>query len=154
IVGTAVACSRSARLVKPVPTLPSTPDAAEAFARVRATWEARTADPEPALDFIRRFPTDGAAPLAKVYLAFTYLQQGDLSKADSTLATLGELKPGATLDLATVARARSLRLNNAPQSALDLLRPLVGKVVDDADREIFLEELALTAIAAHDDYEA
>jgi hypothetical protein len=137
-----------------VPTLASTPEAAEAFVRVRENWEARKADPEPALDFIRRFPNDGAAPLAKVYLAFTYLQQGDLIKADSVLATLGELKPGATLDLATVARARSLRLHNAPQSALDLLRPLVGKVVDDADREIFLEELALTAIAAHDDYEA
>ncbi|HVJ89126.1 MAG TPA: hypothetical protein VM580_04930, partial [Labilithrix sp.] len=37
---------------------------------------------------------------------------------------------------------------------LDSLRPLVGKIVDDADREVFLEELALSAIAAHDDYEA
>ena len=54
----------------------------------------------------------------------------------------------------TVVGARSLRLHGAPQSALDNLRPLVGKVIDDSDREIFLEELALTAIAAHDDYEA
>ena len=148
------ACSRSAREPKPVPTLSGTPEAAEEFVRLRETWEMRKVEPALALEFIRRFPSDGAAPLAKVYLAFAYLQQGDLIKADSVLATLGDLKPGATLDLARVARARSLRLQNAPQSALDLLRPLVGKVVDDADREVFLEELALTAIAAHDDYEA
>ncbi len=120
------------------------------FAQVREGWEQRKVVPETVLDFLRRFPNDGAAPLAKVYLAFVYLQQNDLIKADSILTTIGEIRPGATLDLATVARARSLRLHNAPQSALDLLRPLVGKVVDDADREIFLEELALTAIAAHD----
>jgi hypothetical protein len=149
-----VACSRSSRGPKPVASLPHTPEAAEAFGPLREKWEQRKVDPEAALDFIRRFPADGAAPLAKVYLAFAYLDRGDLIKADSVLTTLGELKPGATLDLAAVARARSLRLHNAPQSALDLLRPLVGKVVDDADREIFLEELALTAIAAHDDYEA
>ena len=150
----AAACSRSARGPKPEASLSTTTQAAEAFAQVREGWEQRKVVPETALDFIRRFPNDGAIPLTKVYLAFAYLQQNDLIRADSILTTIGEIKPGATLDLATVARARSLRLHNAPQSALDLLRPLVGKVVDDADREVFLEELALTAIAAHDDYEA
>lgn len=111
-------------------------------------------DSASARDFLRRFPNDGAVPLAKVYLAFALIQEGALLQADGLLATLEELKEGATRDLATVARARSLRLHGAPQSALDILRPLVGKVVDDADREVFLEELALTAIAAHDDYEA
>ena len=149
-----VACSRSARQAKPVATLSTSPAGAEAFAALRAKWELRKLDPASASDFIRRFPNDGAVPLAKVYLSFAFLQAGDLSKADGTLTSLAELKPGATLDLANVARARSLRLHGAPQSALDVLRPLVGKVVDDVDREIFLEELALTAIAAHDDYEA
>jgi hypothetical protein len=149
-----VACARSARQVKPVPTLPSSPDAAAAFAELRSKWELRKLDSASVLDFLRRFPNDTAVPLAKVYLAFTFIQEGDLLKADSVLTSLADLKPGATRDLATVARARSLRLHGAPQSALDILRPLVGKVVDDADREIFLEELALTAIAAHDDYEA
>ncbi len=111
-------------------------------------------DPAIALAFLRRFPTDGAAPHAKVYLAFGYLEQGNLLAADSVLTALGDMKPGATADLASIARARSLRLQNAPRSALEVLRPLVGKVVDDADREVFLEELALTAIAARDDYEA
>ena len=151
----AAACSRGARQPKPVATLATTPLAAEAFALIHAQWEnQQKVQPDAILDFLRRFPNDGAIALAKVYLAFAYLQQSDLIRADSILSTLGEMKEGATLDLVTVARARSLRLHNAPQSALDLLRPLVGKVIDDADREVFLEELALTAIAAHDDYEA
>src|SRR4029079_7954721 len=99
-------------------------------------------------------PQDGAVPLAKVYLAFVMMDSGEVAAADGVLSAFDEMPPGTTRDLATVARARSLRLHGAPQSALDSLRPLVGKVIDDADREIFLEELALSAIAAHDDYEA
>lgn len=149
-----VACSRASRQPKPAATLPSSPEAAAAFAEVRETWELRKLEPATASEFLRRFPNDGAAPLVKVYLAFALLERNELIKADGVLSSLADLKRGATADLATVARARSLRLHGAPQSALDILRPLVGKVVDDADREIFLEELALTAIAAHDDYEA
>lgn len=149
-----VACSRSARQPKPAATLATSPQAAIVFAEVREQWEQRTLEPRSATAFLRRFPDDGAAPLAKVYLAFALLERGELLQADSQLSSLTDLRPGATADLAKVARARSLRLHGAPQSALELLRPLVGKVVDDADREIFLEELALTAIAAHDDYEA
>jgi len=149
-----IACSRSARQPKPVAALSTSPDAAEAFGALRGRWDLRKIDSASARDFIRRFPNDGAAPLAKVYLAFALIQEGHLLEADGVLTTLADLKEGATRDLATVARARSLRLHGAPQSALDILRPLVGKVIDDADREVFLEELALTAIAAHDDYEA
>lgn len=135
-------------------TLSSAPASAAAFARLRRAWEARRIEPQAVLAFLRRFPKDGAAPLAKVYLAFAYIEQGNLLAADSTLSSIAELRPGATADLATIARARSLRLQNAPKSALDLLRPLVGKVIDPVDREVFLEELALTAIASRDDYEA
>ena len=150
----AAACSRSARQPKPVATLSTSPDAATAFSALRARWELRKLDSVSVRDFLRRFPSDGAVPLARVYLAFALIQEGSLLEGDGVLTSLADLKEGATRDLATVARARSLRLHGAPQSALDILRPLVGKVVDDADREVFLEELALTAIAAHDDYEA
>jgi len=152
--GASVACSRSARQPKPIATLSTSPDGAAAFAALRGKWDLRKMDSASALDFLRRFPNDGSVPLAKVYLAFALIQEGHLLEADGILTTLDELKEGATRDLATVARARSLRFHGAPQSALDILRPLVGKVVDDADREVFLEELALTTIAAHDDYEA
>jgi len=150
----ASACSRAAREPKPAATLSTTPQAALAFTELHDRWEAGTVDVAAAADFVRRFPDDGAAPLAKVYQAFALIGDGKLIEADGILATLGDLRAGATRDLATVARARSLRLHGAPQSALDSLRPLVGKVVDEGDREVFLEELALSAIAAHDDYEA
>jgi hypothetical protein len=152
--GLGAACSRSARQPGPTATLSTSPAAAQAFAALRDAWDQRRLEPAVARLFLERFPADGAASLARVYLAFALLDRGALLEADGVLASLPELPPGATRELSMVARARSLRLHGAPQSALDLLRPLVGKIVDDADREVFLEELALTAIAAHDDYEA
>lgn len=154
VLGTGFACSRSARRPQPEATLASTPAAAVTFARIRDQWHERRVTKATLEDYIRRYPEDGATPLAKVYLAFVLIDANDVHGADGVLATLEELPNGATRDLANVARARSLRLHAAPQSALDLLRPLVGKVIDDADRELFLEELALSAIAAKDDYEA
>lgn len=148
------ACSRSGQRNRPVATLSTSPAAATAFAKLHDRWETGKMDTHAPNEFIRRYPDDGAVPLAKVYLAFALIDTGDLINADGVLASLSELRPGATRDLAMVARARSLRLHGAPQSALDNLRPLVGKVVDEGDREVFLEELALSAIGAHDDYEA
>ena len=134
--------------------LSSTPAAAAELGALREGWAERKLEREALEAFIARHPQDGGVPLAKVYLAFVMIDAGQLVAADGVLSSISELPPGTTRDLATVARARSLRLHGAPQSALDSLRPLVGKVVDETDREVFLEELALSAIAAHVDYEA
>ena len=128
VIAFSVACSRSARDVKPAATLASSPEAAGAFAQVHEKWEARKLDGPSASDFLRRFPNDGAAPLAKVYLAFALIEDGDLIRADGILATLAGLEPGATRDLATVVGARSLRLHGAPQSALDDLKQRLAQV--------------------------
>lgn len=151
---TASACSRVARTPRPVAALPSTPEAAAAHAVIRAQWEANKPDVASLEDYLTRFPKDGAATEVKLYLALVLLDRHQQSRVDSLLASLGDVPRGATKDLATIARARSLRLSGAPQSALDALRPLVGKIIDDADREVFLEELALSAIAAKNNYEA
>lgn len=134
--------------------LSSTPEAAAELGALREGWGERRLERQAVEAFIARHPRDGGVPLAKVYLAFVMIDAGQLVAADGVLSSISETPPGTTRDLATVARARSLRLHGAPQSALDSLRPLVGKVVDEADREVFLEELALSAIAAHVDYEA
>ena len=152
--GAAAACTRSAKKAQPVAALSKTPLAAAEFAPLREAWADRKLERNALDTFIARHPQDGAVPLAKVYLAFLLMDGGQLVAADGVLSSLDEMPPGTTRDLGTVARARSLRLHGAPQSALDSLRPLVGKVVDEADREIFLEELALSAIGAHVDYEA
>lgn len=148
------ACSRSVKKAQPVASLSKTPEAAADFAPIREAWETRTLKRAQLESFIAHHPKDGAVPLAKTYLAFILIDAGELIAADGMLGTISEMPAGTTRDLWTVARARSLRLHGAPQSALDSLRPLVGKIVDDQDREVFLEELALSAIAAHDDYEA
>jgi hypothetical protein len=148
------ACTHTPRLPRPTATLTQSPAAEVAFAPIWQSWHDRKVDIAILRDFLRQFPADGAAPLAKVYLAFALIDQGQLAQAGGMLATLASLPPGATRDLATIVKARSLRLHHAPQSALSLLRPLVGKIVDDADREIFLEEIALSAIASRDDNDA
>lgn len=148
------ACARTGKEPAPVASLAVKPEAAKAFGPLRDSWAERRLDRGQLAAFLRRFQDDGLAPLAKVYLAFALLEAGDLIQADGVLSSISDIAPGSTRDLATVGRARSLRLHGAPQSALDLLRPLVGKVVDDSDREVFLEELALCAVASHDDYEA
>lgn len=149
-----VACSRSGRKAEPVASLAQSPQAAAEFLPIRESWEARRVDKRRVEAFLARWPKDGTAPVAKLYLVFLAFDAGQMAAGDGMLASLGTLPPGTTNDLATVARARSLRLHGAPQSALDSLRSLVGKVVDDGDREVFLEEIALSAISAHDDYEA
>lgn len=154
VLAVGAACSRSAKKALPVAALSDTPQAAAELAMLREAWESRRLERPVVEAFIARNPSDGGVVLAKVYLAFVMLGDGQLVAADSELRSIADLPPGTTRDLATIARARSLRLHRAPSAALDSLRPLVGKVVDDADREVFLEEIALSAIAAHDDYEA
>ena len=112
----AVACSRSARQPKPVATLSTSPDAAAAFAALRARWELRKVDPASARDFIRRFPNDGAVPLAKVYLAFALIQEGDLIKADGVLTTLARSRSPARRAISRPSRARGAFASTARRS--------------------------------------
>lgn len=147
-------CSRTAAKAKPAASLSDTPQAAAELEMLREAWATHRLERRVVKAFIARHPEDGGVPLAKAYLAFVLMSEGRLVEADGVLSSIAEIPPGATRDLATVARARSLRLHGAPQSALDSLRTLVGKIVDDADREVFLEEITLCAIAAHVDYEA
>ena len=151
---TVLACSRAAKKPPPVASLPGSPAAAIEFMPIRESWETRRVQKEQVEGYLARWPKDATAPIAKLYLVFLAFDQGQVANGDALLASVGSLPSGTTNDLATIARARSLRLHGAPQSALDSLRSLVGKVVDDGDREVFLEEIALSSIAAHDDYEA
>lgn len=142
-----------------MPTLATSRDAAEAFAPIRSIWlereETRYARLQPMLeDFLRRYPRDGLAPLATVELAITYMQLGDVPRAEALLRNVEKLPAGTTRDLFTIARARLFRLHRQPQSGLDLLRPLAGKVVGAGARELFVEEITLSALDAGLYYEA
>lgn len=142
----------------PEATLASTPEVEAAFAPLRTQWAQRDFDRTKLKTPLERFvianPTDPTARLASIYLSIIYMDLGDLQRASKLLGSLGKLKTGSTRDLGIVAQARLLRLQGTPELALDTLRPMVGKIIEPADHEIFLEELALAAIASHLDYEA
>lgn len=149
-----VACGQGARAKAPVPALTSSPEAERAFEPLRVAWETHALDRGALAAFLRAYPLDGATPLATAYLAFAHLDAGEVERAEGLLAQARDARPGAARDLLTIARARVLRLRGHHAEALDLLRPLVGKVVDASDREVFLEEIALATIGARADYEA
>jgi hypothetical protein len=144
---------------KPVAMLASSPQSAAAFEAIREAL----GDPEhttPAAlramveRFLVQFPEDGLVPRARVVLALADLRGGDLAGADAQLAMTSDVERGTTLELWIVARARRLRLGGDPEAGLALLRPIVGKSVDPLVRSLFEEELTLTALATHRDYEA
>lgn len=144
---------------KPVATLASSVDAAAAFDAIRKAWGDADATDGAVLrgmieEFLARFPRDGLVPLARIALAISALQTQDFALADAELRLTQGLPPGSARDLWTVARARSLRVRGEPEAALGLLRPLVGKGVDPLGRTLFAEELTLSTLSTHREYEA
>lgn len=142
-----------------MPSLASSPAAAAAFEAIRASWNTPVRAVPQVLEsqvvaFLIRFPDDGLAPLAHVYLALLALEENDMAKADRELALTKDLPPGTAHDMWIVATARRLRMTGDPEGALALLRPLVGKTVDPVMRAVFEQELALSAFDTHRDYEA
>ena len=179
-VGAALACGVSTRDV-PVASLSSSPRAERAFEAVRDAWErydqvhddlrlAVTSGPTDGgmVDshaesdrlraqlnaFLATYPDDGLSPVARAYLAFVEMEEGNWELARADVARLSTLPEGSTQNLVTIADARLLRHDRQPDAALEMLRPMVGKVVDPIARVLFLEEIALDAVAARRDYEA
>jgi hypothetical protein len=158
VLANAGACGGRTEGPKPVAHLASSTDAAAAFDAIRNAWSDEGAEATPALrarieQFLERYPHDGLVPEARVLLALTALRANDLALADAALADTRGLPPGSAHDLWTIAEARSLRLHGDPEGGLALLRPLVGKPVDPLARTLFDEELTLTALATHREYE-
>ncbi len=180
--GGAVACGGRSRDV-PVASLSSKPAAERAFEAVRDAWERYdqvhddwNVSPDGGAvvvaaelgeerresarlrvqltGFLATFPDDGLAPVARAYLAFVEMEEGSWEQARADVARLSTLPEGSTQNLVTIADARLLRHDKRPDAALDLVRPLVGKVVDPIARVLFLEEVALDAVEAKRDYEA
>src|SRR5580704_2573087 len=158
-VGVAVACGGGGSQPKPVAALSSSVRASTAFESIRQAW----ADPvhiKPDVlrgmleRFLTAFPDDGLVPMARIALALVAMNQSDLATADAQLAITEGVPAGTTRDLWTIACARRLRLREEPEAALRLLRPLLGKNVDPLPRLVFEEELTLSALATHRDYEA
>jgi hypothetical protein len=143
----------------PVATLSASPQAAAAFDLIREAW--RDQDPiglaplkNTIEEFLRRFPSDGLAPMARIALAVLAMNTGDSSTADAEMDLTSELPAGTEHDFWLAAQARRLRLRGDAEGALNLTIPVAGKSVDPLVRSVIEEELTLDALATGRQYEA
>jgi hypothetical protein len=158
--GASSSCTRGVAKDRPVASLADTTAASRSFEHIRVAW-ARN-DPGDRLrfrseldSFVRTFPADGLAPLAGVYGVLSLMDPpADWARAQRRLADLPPLPPGATHDLYVVASAKLLRYHHQPEAAFELLRPIIGKMLDGRARELLQEELTFDALEAHEPFEA
>jgi hypothetical protein len=98
--------------------------------------------------FLKQHPDDRRARVARVYLAWIEVQRGNLDRARALVAETRRGPRGSANDFAQVAEAAILVRQGQPLRALQLLRPLDGKIVDPEERSLFSEQRVLAALAA------
>ncbi len=155
-----LSCHKADSAAKPVPSLANTTSASRAFDRLRVMWNRN--DPSERQDlrrgldtFARAFPTDGLAPLARIYAVLSYMDPpADGAQSEHRLDSLPLPPAGSTQDLYVVAFAKLRRYHNQPEVAFELLRPLVGSVVGSRARALLQEELTFDALQSRQPYEA
>jgi hypothetical protein len=107
---------------------------------------------EPLLvDFLRRHPGDRRVRMARVYLAWVYVQRGELGAARRLVAETRAGPAGSARDFAAVAEAAILLREGKPNRAESVLSPLDGKLIDPEERFLYGEQRVLAALAAHRD---
>jgi hypothetical protein len=105
--------------------------------------------------WIARHPRDPASLRASAYVSVLCALEGDFACARlHGLRVKAASARGASRDLVSLSEARVVRMSGSPEAALELLRPLAGKWVDQAAAAIFLEELAQAALSSHVEFEA
>lgn len=147
------------RDLSPEARVPDSGRAQVAFARIEEAWDHVTEGEGASLESLLRtylttYATDAAVPLVRAYLAIVVLRTGHNEQALQLVEQNFGEPEGTTRDLMNVVRAHVYRTRKRPDLALDLLRPLAGKLVDPIGRDLLLEEIALAAVEAHIDFEA
>lgn len=99
-------------------------------------------------EFSKRFEGDPLAQLVDVLAGWSALEQGDRVRAVSMATVALDGPPGVTRDLAALVVGASARRAGDSKRALDLLLPLLHKMVDPAATALLDEELVRTAILA------
>jgi hypothetical protein len=153
-------CKRADVRVRPVASLADTTAAGRAFEHILVAWVRNEPGERPQLRhdldaFVTSFPTDGLAPLARVYLILSLMDPiADWAQAERRLESMIPPLPGSARDLFLIAQAKLLRYHHQPDAAFELLRPIVGKMVDSRARALLQEELTFDALEAREPYEA
>lgn len=127
--------------------------AQRAFREVHRLWtSSRPADRgrlEPELRrFLEQYPSDRRTRVARVYLAWLYVQRGRVAEARELVRQTRQGQSGTVRDFAAVAEAAILLREGKPDQALSVLTPLEGKIIDADERFLFGEQRVTAALGA------
>jgi hypothetical protein len=141
------ACRRSFD-ERPVASLSSSPAVEEKFDTLRARWVDATpagrAAMGPELNALMidlEKKGDGLEPMARAYLAMSFLYGGVPAAAEATSRPLIDGPAGVANDLGTLVKGAAARRLGRPAEAVELLRPLIGKLIDPFARPLLYEEI-------------
>jgi hypothetical protein len=108
-----------------------------------------------AVDFIGAYPSDGVAVVVRLYFVLSLMDTpADWGEAERRLGEVATPPFGSARDLYVIASAKLLRYRHQPEAAVELLRPIIGKVLDTRARAVLEEELTFDALEARAPYEA
>jgi hypothetical protein len=153
------ACSHSGKESSLEASVAETRAAQSDFRKIHRTWNTLRPDERgrlraPLEAFLERHPEDRRARVARVYLAWIHVQSGQVARARELVSETRQGPAGSARDFALVAEAAILVREGKPGRALDVLKPLDGKIVDAEERSLFSEQRVLAAMAARRGAEA
>ncbi len=100
--------------------------------------------------FCGRFPSDPLGRVVRALRAVGALDSGDFARASALAEDALRGPPGASRDLATLVVGSVARRTGRPREALELLTPLLHKLIEPFATELLDEELTRAALAAGD----
>lgn len=136
---------------QPRTALATSAEAQLEFRSLQQRWLAerdRSALEAPLAEFLMRHAGDPREALARVYLAWIYLDSGRLDRAEQVLEPVRRGAPGVAQDWAKVAQAAVLIRRGQSARAILLLEPLSGKIIDPDERLVFGEQFVMATLAA------
>ncbi len=133
---------------RPVVALATSPAAEARFSSVRARWLVGGAPERAAmrheLTELERWleeTDDGLEPVARAYLAIAWMDANVPAAAEAVARPLYDGAPGVNHDLGVLVRGVVLRRTGHPAEAIEVLAPIVGKLIDPFARPILYEEM-------------
>ena len=155
-----VTCGSSSQTgPEPEVALASSERAQSEFRALRQRWvmtplDARVGLERPLTAFVQRHPTDPQGRVARIYLAWISLQRGQLELADQWAALAEPGSAGSARDLLQVVRAGLLLSRGQAEQAYQDLLELQGRLIDDDDHLLCLDQLVLSALESNRHREA
>lgn len=138
---------------RPKPALSNDSLAQVRFRELSDQWHSASPEQRQKLEpafraYLREFPYDEPRRLAWIYLAWILVQKGELTEASELIDRVRSGPEGTVNDFAVVTQAARLHQLGQHQEALELLRPLRGKLIDPVERFLLTEQLVFAALGS------